>query len=288
MGELADSRVLIGTSGFSYPDWKGAFYPEKLASRGWLRFYAERFHAVEINSTFYRPASASTLMRWREEAPEGFAFVLKASRAITHDKKLIDCKPDLEAFIHQHAPMGRQWKGLLFQLPPSMKVDHARLSEFLEAASAVFDSMEDRPRPAMEFRHPSWHGEETLDLLQRHGWTFVVHDMNKAAGWTAVGNSLLVGERRWRLADFLERDAPFLYLRFHGATAKYQGEYGEDRLKPWAEAAGRARRRGALVMAFFNNTMAAAAPGDAATFERLLGGGPTSTEPPIPWKLRSG
>jgi uncharacterized protein YecE (DUF72 family) len=270
MNEPARQRLLVGTSGFSYPDWRGEFYPETLPPKRWLGFYAERFNSVEINLTFYRPASAATLTRWRECTPNAFAFAFKASRVITHDKKLIDCRPELETFARQLAPMGGRLACALFQLPPSLKAAPERLSAFLDATSEVFESAKFRPHLALEFRHPSWYSEETLALLRRHDWTVVVHDMMKAGGWAAADETLSVGETTWRFADFLGREAPFLYLRFHGPTGCYQGEYGIERLKRWAPLARLARRRDVLVLAFFNNTMAAAAPRDAAAFEELL------------------
>lgn len=286
MSEVTPQSLRIGTSGFSYPDWKGAFYPETLASRRWLEFYAGRFGAVEVNLTFYRPASAATLARWRAAVPADFAFTFKASRTITHDKKLTDCQAELETFVRGLAPLEDRAESLLFQLPPSMTIETDRLSTFLETASTVFDSAAFHPRPAIEFRHPSWYVEETFAILRRHGWSVVVHDMMKAGGWNIVGESLVAGAARWSFDEFLGAEVPSLYLRFHGPTGRYRGEYGERKLKRWALLAGSARARNLPVLVYFNNTMAAAAVRDAETFSDLLGDHPT-VEQAVPWNLRS-
>jgi uncharacterized protein YecE (DUF72 family) len=279
--------VWIGTSGFSYPDWKGSFYARSLASRLWLSYYAGQFRAVEINLTFYRPASASTLARWCEVAPEDFAFVFKASKTITHDKKLADCRDDLESFARPLEPVGSRLGCILFQLPPSLKADHDLLASFVDAASDAFEATTLRTRFAMEFRHASWYEPSTLALLQRRGWAVVVHDMARAGGWSIQGDALSAGGRSWQQDEFLEQSAPFLYLRFHGPTGRYKGEYGVERLRPWAALADLARRRSEPVLAFFNNTMAAAAPRDAALFRSLLGDDRPEAEPAGPWTLGS-
>jgi uncharacterized protein YecE (DUF72 family) len=288
MSEDRAGRLLVGTSGFSYPDWKGAFYPEGLPSRRWLGFYAERFGAVEINQTFYRPASAATLARWCDAVPDEFAFVLKANRAITHEKKLIGCGPDLKAFSRQVAPAGGRLACILFQLPPSLKAAPERLAPFLDEASEAFEATPTPPRLAIEFRHPSWYGDTTLAMLHRRGWAVVVHDMMKSGGWNVASESISAGAMSLRPVDFLDRSAPFLYLRFHGPTGRYRGEYGVEKLKRRAALADMALRHGSTVLAFFNNTVAAAAPRDAATFESLLGGGRLDEEEAGPWKLSPG
>jgi uncharacterized protein YecE (DUF72 family) len=288
MSEDQAGRLLVGTSGFSYPDWKGAFYPEGLPSHRWLGFYAERFGAVEINQTFYRPASSATLARWCDAVPDDFAFVLKANRTITHEKKLIGCRPELEEFARQVAPMGGRLASILFQLPPSLKAEPARLSPFLDAASEAFDATPAPPLLAIEFRHPSWYEDETLASLRRRGWAVVVHDMMKSAGWNVASESVSVGGMSLPLAEFLDRDARRLYLRFHGPTGRYQGEYGAEKLKRHAAMAGMALRRGATVLAFFNNTIASAAPRDAAAFQHLLGVDRPAAEEAGPWTLGTG
>jgi uncharacterized protein YecE (DUF72 family) len=286
MSEATPKDLLIGTSGFSYPDWKGVFYPASLPSRRWLEYYAGRFGAVEVNLTFYRPASAATLARWRDAVPADFAFTFKASRTITHDKKLIDCHAELETFVQGLDPLGERATSMLFQLPPSLTVDVDRLSAFLETAAGVFDSTSFPPRPAIEFRHPSWYCAETFALLRRHGWSVVVHDMMKAGGWNAVGESLAAGGERWSFDEFLGREVPSLYLRFHGPTGRYRGGYGERNLKRWALLARAARARELPVLVYFNNTVAAAAVRDAEIFAGLLGDRPT-VEQAVPWRLSS-
>jgi uncharacterized protein YecE (DUF72 family) len=152
-------ELLAGTSGFSYKEWKGSFYPEKLAADGMLRFYAERFPTVEINNTFYRMPGEGMLARWAEEVPEHFAFTLKAPRRITHDKRLKDTESDVAEFLRRAAVLGRKLGPLLFQFPPFFKKDLSVLGTFLEGLPPGREI-------ALEFRNPSWQDEEVYGMLR--------------------------------------------------------------------------------------------------------------------------
>jgi uncharacterized protein YecE (DUF72 family) len=152
-------RVLVGTSGYSYKEWKGRFYPEKMKEADMLRFYAERFPTVEINNTFYRMPSAELLQRWAEQTGEAFTFVLKAPQRITHIKRLGDVADDVAFFLRTAGVLGSRLGPLLFQLPPFMKKDVGRLRGLLDLLPA-------RPRAAFEFRHASWFDDEVRDALR--------------------------------------------------------------------------------------------------------------------------
>jgi len=129
--EESAGLVQVGTSGFSYREWKGCFYPEKLPARSWLAYYARQFPSIEINSTFYHPPTGATLARWREAAPTTFRFALKASRVITHERKLESCRDEVARMAVGYEPLGESLSCILFQLPPSLRCDIALLRRFL-------------------------------------------------------------------------------------------------------------------------------------------------------------
>jgi uncharacterized protein YecE (DUF72 family) len=154
-------EMLAGTSGYSYKEWKGTFYPEKLAADGWLRYYAERLPTVEINNTFYRMPDEGMLSRWADEVPGHFAFTLKAPRRITHDKRLKESEPVVAELLRRAAMLGTKLGPILFQLPPSMRKDLALLDAFLGAIPPG-------RQIAFEFRHPSWQEEPVYETLRTH------------------------------------------------------------------------------------------------------------------------
>jgi uncharacterized protein YecE (DUF72 family) len=151
--------VYVGTSGYSYPEWKGSFYPAKLPAKQMLGFYAARFRTVEINNTFYRPPAASVLRAWAAQVPAEFRFVLKAPAEITHVRRLKDVGGSIAPFLGAAGTLGERLGPVLFQLPPSFKKDVPRLREFL-------DRLPRGCRAAVEFRHPSWFDDETFGLLR--------------------------------------------------------------------------------------------------------------------------
>ena len=167
-------QVLIGTSGFSYPAWRGSFYPEKLPQGKMLGFYAERLGAVEINNSFYRMPSAEMLSGWAAETPPGFRFALKSPRRITHEKKLADVAPAVERLAEASVALGDKLGPILFQLPPTMKQDLIRLDEFLASLPKTL-------RPAVEFRHPSWFTDEVYARLRVHGAALCVAESEELA-----------------------------------------------------------------------------------------------------------
>ena len=162
-------KTWIGTSGYSYPEWKGNFYPEKMAAKDMLGFYAGRFPTVEINNTFYRMPKEDLLRGWAEQVPEHFAFVIKASQRITHIQRLKECGELLRYLYRVTATLGPRLGPLLFQLPPNFKKDVPRLEAF-------FDAMPERRRVALEFRHASWFDDEVYEALRRRGAALCVAD----------------------------------------------------------------------------------------------------------------
>jgi len=155
-------QLLTGTSGFSYKEWLGKFYPEKLPAAGMLRYYAGQFATVEINNTFYRMPAETMLARWAEEVPGSFAFTLKAPRRITHELRLKECEAQVAEFLRRARALGGKLGPVLFQLPPFLKKDLARLRDFLALLPA------DRPA-AFEFRNDSWQDDEVFAMLRARG-----------------------------------------------------------------------------------------------------------------------
>lgn len=159
----------VGTSGYSYPRWKGGFYPADLPSDRMLAAYAARFSAVEINNTFYRMPRASVLEAWAAQVPESFRFVLKASRRITHQKRLVDADDDVAYLYSQARALGDRLGGILYQLAPTLRKDPPRLQAFLR-------SLPTDARAIIEFRHASWLDEETYELLREAGAVLCLAD----------------------------------------------------------------------------------------------------------------
>jgi uncharacterized protein YecE (DUF72 family) len=153
-------RVLTGTSGYSFKEWKGKFYPDDLPADGMLRYYGTRFPTVEINNTFYRMPKESVVLEWAEQVPDGFRFAIKASQRITHIGRLKDVGSALEYFLRVASALGDKLGPTLFQLPPNFKKDLTRLDDFLKLLPR-------RWRAAIEFRHPSWHDEEVYGVLRQ-------------------------------------------------------------------------------------------------------------------------
>ena len=164
--------IFVGTSGYNYPEWKGSFYPADLAAAKMLPYYAARFPTVEINYTFYRMPSVKLLDGWMKQVPAAFKFTLKAPRRITHDAKLVNCEKLTAEFCLVAGTLGSQLGALLFQLPPSLKKDMARLDAFL-------DTLPPKAPAAFEFRHPSWFDAEVFGRLKARGRALCIADSEK-------------------------------------------------------------------------------------------------------------
>jgi uncharacterized protein YecE (DUF72 family) len=189
--------VRTGTSGFSYKEWKGSFYPDDLPAKGMLAYYASHLGAVEINNTFYRMPKASVLESWVEQVPGDFRFALKASRRITHFKRLKNVEEEARYLIEAASTLGENLAALLFQLPPNLKKDVERLRAFLEALPPT-------PRAAFEFRHSSWFDDDVFALLADHDRALCIADADDGetirvatAGW----GYLRLRRQSYRLED---------------------------------------------------------------------------------------
>ncbi len=235
--------LAVGTSGWAYREWRSWWYPRSLPTREWLRFYAEHFTTVELNSTFYRLPPPERFRHWAQNVPAGFRFAVKAPRGITHER-LLQADPEaVHTFIASTSALGEHLGPLLWQIPPRLARDIQRLSRFLSLLPAELEH-------AMEFRHPSWGSADVWELLQTHGVAVV---------WSSSA----------RYPCFLVQTAPFLYIRFHGLAGGYAHRYTDAELAPWVERTVDALHRGQRVYAYFNNT-AGSAPLDAQRFQELV------------------
>jgi uncharacterized protein YecE (DUF72 family) len=165
-------RVIVGTSGYSYKEWKGTFYPEDLPAAKMLPYYAQHFGSVEINNTFYRMPEEKTLTKWASEVPDGFTFVLKAPQRITHQKKLAGAEDDVRHFLDVARVLGPKLGPLLFQLPPYFRRDLDKLNAFLALVPQ-------ESRVALEVRHDSWLSDDVYDALRGHDVALCISDTDE-------------------------------------------------------------------------------------------------------------
>ena len=190
--------IAIGTSGFSYTEWKGSFYPEKMPASRMLPYYAERLSTVEINNTFYRFPTEKLLDGWSATTPDGFTFTLKAPRRITHVAKLRDCADEARSFCERALTLGPKLGVLLFQLPPYLRKDAGLLGEFVE-------SLPEGVRAAFEFRHRSWHSDDVFDTLRAGNLALCIADsetLTTPVVATADYGYLRLRDEGYREADF--------------------------------------------------------------------------------------
>jgi len=242
---LPDVRTpRIGCSGWEYRHWRGEFYRATIPKTCWFEHYARTFDTVEINNTFYRLPEKKTFAAWSARAPRGFLYAVKASRFLTHMKKLRDPEEPLDRLFSRMQPLRTHLGPILYQLPPGWKLDRNRLEQFLQVVPDGFQHV-------LEFRDPSWYANDVMALLDRYGVALCLHDMRGSA----TGR---------------ERVGPFVYVRFHGATGHYGGSYSDSRLREWADWLLAQQRLGTDVYAYFNNDVGGHAPRNALTLRRMM------------------
>lgn len=234
----------VGTSGWHYADWRGAFYDEKTATRDWLKAYARTFPTVENNNAFYRLPERSTFEQWREQTPPGFVVAVKASRYLTHVRRLKGSADPVRLLLERAEGLGDRLGPFLLQLPPNLKF----APELLDETLSCFPK---RVRVAVEVRHPSWFVQETQSLLTSHNAAFCLAD--RKGPITPL----------WKTADWG-------YLRLHEGRATPHPAYGRAALRCWADRLGDLFEPGADVFVYFNNDTGACAPPNASTLMRLL------------------
>jgi uncharacterized protein YecE (DUF72 family) len=241
---MGKPTIHIGSSGWTYDDWSGTFYPKDVKGVQRLSFYAERFSAVEINATFYRIPTQPMIDAWNRRLPKTYQLAVKGPRTITHLKKLRNCQEPLSLFCERVLQL-RALRVMLWQLPPSLHVDVERLDQFLA-------QLPRRVRHAVEFRHESWWGDrDTAATLSRH-----------RTAQAAVSHP--------QLPRTVRPTTDFLYVRFHGVGQElYRYDYSRRELAAWARRL-RPHLPGRTLYAFFNNTYDANAPRNAAALRELL------------------
>ena len=236
--------IRIGCSGWIYRHWRSLFYPEKLAQRLWFGHYADTFETVELNTSFYHLPKPESFAKWRDQAPPGFRYAVKAPRFITHMKKLKECDEPVAEFLRRARNLGATIGPILCQLPPRWACNPERLDSFIALLPRDLTHV-------FEFREKSWLSEEVLSLLDARGVSFCAHDMpgSQTARWAA---------------------GPIAYVRFHGGEGKYWGRYSEEGLLGWTDWIVEQARGGRDVWCYFNNDIEAHAIHDALTLRAMV------------------
>jgi uncharacterized protein YecE (DUF72 family) len=240
--------VRIGCSGWNYASWREEFYGG-IPARLWLEHYAKHFDTVEVNTTFYRLPTREAVANWERTAPDGFLFAIKASRYLTHIKRLSDLDSGLDRFYERIEPLLRSPKmgPILWQLPPTFKRDDDRLARALERLGRTGE------RHCFEFRHPSWFADEVYALLRAHGVALVIGDRPEVHGFQTH-----------------ELTADWTFVRFHYGSRGRRGNYSEAELREWA-ARIRAWSDEVEVFAYFNNDWELFAVRNALRLVDLIG-----------------
>jgi uncharacterized protein YecE (DUF72 family) len=223
---MSKSKIHIGTSGWNYKHWKGNFYPEDVPQKKWLEFYYNRFKTVELNNSFYRLPEIKTFDSWRKNTPDDFMFSVKASRYITHLKKLND-KESLKEFLKRANHLKEKLGPVLFQLPPGWKFNEERFYTFLKMLPKKY-------KYTFEFRNESWWNEKVIDALNENNIAFCIFE---------------IGDKH----SPKEVTAYFIYVRLHGPGAPYQGLYNPNTLKDWKNFFTKWNKKGKEIWCYFDN-----------------------------------
>jgi len=238
--------IHIGCSGWNYQSWRGDLYPKGVGPGRWLEYYAREFETVEVNSTFYRLASQKAVARWVEQTPPDFVFALKASRYLTHVKRLAGLERGIGRYYERIEPLTKTPKlgPIVWQLPPNFQRDEDRL----EAALAALPE----GRHCFEFRHRSWFIDDIYALLR------------------AYGAALVIGDRKGLDFQTHEMTADWTLVRFHHGHRGRRGNYSESELEEWAQRFEE-WRRSVEIYAYFNNDWEVFAPRNALSLRKRLG-----------------
>ncbi len=241
---IKSNLVHIGTSGWNYKHWQGTFYPLQLKSKNFLSFYSEKLYTVEINSSFYHLPKLKTFENWRDTVPKNFIFAVKASRFITHIKRLKDAKDAVDNFIERAKELQQTLGPILFQLPPHWKCNIDRLKSFLEILPKDY-------RYTFEFRDNSWWNEKIYQILRNFNVAFCIFH--------------LAGQLTPK-----ESTADFIYIRLHGPGDKYQGLYDKQTIKTWIEDFNQWNKQGKEVFCYFDNDEYAYAVQNALEMQHMI------------------
>jgi len=221
------TKIRIGTSGWLYFHWQGRFYPDDLPKNKWFDYYTSRFDTVELNSTFYHLPKIKTVKNWQNNSPKNFLYAVKASRFITHIKRLNNVEEPVRNFYDVVLPLKEKLGPLLFQLPPSMKQNANLLESFLKL-------LPKKPKSVFEFRNQTWFNDKTYKLLEKYNAAFCIHDLQ--------GNE----SPRIQTSDCI-------YIRFHGTNDRYSGSYSISQLQEWAGWIKEQSKKARGIYIYFNN-----------------------------------
>jgi len=237
-------KIHIGTSGWHYHHWKRSFYPEELSASNYLNFYQERFSTVEVNNTFYKMPEKKTLKEWKDTIKKDFVFSVKASRYITHMKKLKDSEEPVSNFLNKVSVFKENLGPILFQLPPKWKINPDRLKNFLE-------SLPDEHRYVFEFRNSTWFDEKIYDLLTKYRAAFCIYDLDQRLSPKKITSD-------------------FIYIRLHGPDGAYKGQYDTQDLAGWAGAFSTWKTDVKEIFCYFDNDQAGYAAQDALRLQKMI------------------
>ncbi len=237
-------KVHIGTSGFSYDHWKRRFCPDDLKSRRWLEYYCKIFDTVELNSTFYHLPAEKIVKSWHDRSPKNLTYAVKASRYITHRLKLANTEESLKLFYSRVRQFKSKLGPVLFQLPPSLKMDLKKLKDFCRLLKKSY-------RHVIEFRHESWQTNDIVDLLREYNICACFVSMPGIQSTEAVTSN-------------------FIYIRFHGSAELYASRYTKRQLSAWARLLDEYRKLNLDIYAYFNNDYNAYAVENAITLKEML------------------
>ncbi len=241
---MKEGKAFIGTSGWNYGHWKGTFYPSDIKNEQEFDWYAQKLHTVELNNPFYHLPPPETFANWRTQSPAAFRFAVKASRYITHMKKLIVDTSSIDLFFSHADQLEEKLGPVLFQLPPRFKVNVERLETFLKALPKGH-------RYTFEFRDVSWYTNEVYDLLNKFNCAFCIYELE-------------------RHLSPLQVSADFVYVRLHGPGNKYQGTYEDVVLEQWCNRIKDWQRQHKDVYVYFDNDQEGYAAFNAITLQAML------------------
>jgi uncharacterized protein YecE (DUF72 family) len=245
---MQKGKIHIGTSGWHYDHWVGTFYPADFKPKDFMAYFLKYFRTVELNNSFYHLPKPEVFKKWKKSVPDDFLFSVKASRYITHIKKLKDAKEGFAHFIDNAKALGKKLGPILFQLPPKWKYNEERLTDFLEALPK-----KKKYRYTMEFRDHTWYNESCYELLRKHNVAFCIYELQH------------------HLSP-LEATADFVYVRLHGPSIfKYAGNYSNKTLQLWADRCEEWSNQGKDVFVYFDNDQAGFAAFNGIRLMEMVG-----------------
>ncbi len=241
---MSKGKYYIGTSGWSYKHWKDKFYPEDIKQKDWLNYYTKKFDTVELNGSFYHLPKKETFRNWKEVTPDNFIFSVKASRFITHNKKLKDPKEPVRNFYESANRLGKKIGITLFQLPPNLNYNHDKLKHFVKILPKT-------KRYTIEFRNQTWWNDDAFSILKKNNIAFCIFELGDVQSPKMI-------------------TADFVYIRLHGPDGKYKGNYNKVLLSKWKKDIQKWNKEGKDVYCYFDNDEKAYAPNNALKLISML------------------